>query len=258
MSVDASTAVPEQPSLHAATSAAASAFDPAADAGTEFDRQVAVYVQLGVPALAGLDEAAFRAAVAPLRAEAEALGGAVRAEDSDVPHDDHVPFVLVLAPEVVGPSTLVPAMRRGKLSGITVIDDEEMATYRPVDGVEVPDGFAWLVSGIDTGTTYVNVTPESALAAIRARGRTPLTIAEGIALVVVRPDMLRPNRCFSLAGSRTGTNQRVPAIWISKRQPKLGWCWDRNPHTWLGTASAAQRRGTTQPRGAAPGVTQPA
>jgi len=24
-----------------------------------------------------------------------------------------------------------------------------------------------------------------------------------------------------------------------QRRPKLGWCWDRNPHTWLSTASAA-------------------
>ena len=27
-------------------------------------------------------------------------------------------------------------------------------------------------------------------------------------------------------------------MWISERAPKLGWCWDGNPHTWLGTASA--------------------
>ena len=36
-------------------------------------------------------------------------------------------------------------------------------------------------------------------------------------------------------------DQRVPAFWISEGRPKLGWCWDRNPHTWLGTASCATR-----------------
>jgi hypothetical protein len=41
-------------------------------------------------------------------------------------------------------------------------------------------------------------------------------------------------------GSRAG-NQRVPAVWISERRPKVGWCWDRNPHTWLGAASAGGR-----------------
>ncbi|WP_407937642.1 DUF5701 family protein [Mycobacteroides franklinii] len=34
---------------------------------------------------------------------------------------------------------------------------------------------------------------------------------------------------------------RVPAIWISDGRPKLGWCWDRNPHTWLGMASCRGR-----------------
>src|SRR5699024_5277954 len=98
-----------------------------------------------------------------------------------------------------------------------------------------------LLTGIDTGGRFLNVTPADALNTIRGEGRTPLTLAEGLALVTVRPDMLRPGRCFSLAGSRTGSNQRVPAVWISQRQPKLGWCWDRNPHTWLGTASALRR-----------------
>ncbi|QZN87642.1 DUF5701 family protein [Cellulomonas sp. C5510] len=46
--------------------------------------------------------------------------------------------------------------------------------------------------------------------------------------------------CFSLLESRA-RNQRVPAVWISARAPKLGWCWDRTPHTWLGAASAGGR-----------------
>ena len=40
-----------------------------------------------------------------------------------------------------------------------------------------------------------------------------------------------------LSGSRRG-DRRVPAMWISARAPKLGWCWDGNPHDWLGVASA--------------------
>jgi hypothetical protein len=37
-------------------------------------------------------------------------------------------------------------------------------------------------------------------------------------------------------------NQTVPAIWInSEKHPNLGWCWDRNPHTWLGSASCIGR-----------------
>ena len=75
---------------------------------------------------------------------------------------------------------------------------------------------------------------------ILAAGRSPLTIDEGIALMIQQPDAIAPNWGFSMAGSRRG-DQRVPAFWVSEKRPKLGWCWDRNPHTWLGTASCATR-----------------
>ncbi|MBB4854840.1 hypothetical protein HNP40_002232 [Mycobacteroides chelonae] len=115
--------------------------------------------------------------------------------------------------------------------------DPDVDVYQPI--VDIPQQ-AYLLTNTDTGSEFCNVTPESAGAAITARGRTPLTIEEGIALVTLHPDMLRKNKCFSLAASR-GKGQRVPAIWISDRRPKLGWCWDRNPHTWLGTASCGGR-----------------
>ena len=58
------------------------------------------------------------------------------------------------------------------------------------------------------------------------------------------PEVLEKNKCFMLAGSRArARDRRVPALWISERAPKLGWCWDGNPHTWLGTASAGGRLG---------------
>ena len=151
---------------------------------------------------------------------------------------DDVPFVLVLPG--LDLNDVAPAMRRGTRLGVSVIDRDEAPTYRPLPGVEVP-AVPYLLWGVDTGSELCNVRPEDALVTITGRGRTPLTIDEGVALVVVRPDMLRPNKCFSLLASRTGTNQRVPAVWISERRAKLGWCWDRNPHTWLGAASAADR-----------------
>ena len=149
-----------------------------------------------------------------------------------------MPFVLVLPG--LDLNDVAPAMRRGSRLGVSVIDRDEAPTYRPLPDVEVP-AEPYLLWGVDTGSELCNVRPEDALVTITGRGRTPLTIDEGVALVVVRPDMLRPNKCFSLLASRTGTNQRVPAVWISERRAKLGWCWDRNPHTWLGAASAADR-----------------
>ncbi len=84
--------------------------------------------------------------------------------------------------------------------------------------------------------------PEAALPTLAGRGRTPLTVAEGVALITQFPALLEHNKCFSLAGSRAD-DRRVPALWISKRSPKLGWCWAGAPHTWLGVASAGRRVG---------------
>jgi len=225
------------PTVTAPRSAAATAFEPSASPLDEFDRQVRTYAETGVAALLGLDETGLAELVAPLRA----VVGRDASSWSHAPakEDDDVDFLLVLRTEDVNDA--VPAMRRGTKLGVSVIDRDELATYTAVDGVEVPDARAYLLTGIDVGSEFCNVPPESALVAVRERGRTPLTVEEGVALATVRPDRLRPNRCWSLMGSRTGTNQRVPAVWISERRAKLGWCWDRNPHTWLGAASAAAR-----------------
>ena len=207
---------------------------PRSDAQAELDRQVEAYVALGVAAVAGLDARRLAEAVEPLRAVLPAPDAPTGAADPA----DHVPFVLVLD---VDPNDAAPAMRLRARHGVSVIGREEAATYVPIEGVR-PPAAPYLLLDVDTGSDLCGVTPQDALGVIRGRARTPLTVAEGIALTVVRPDLLRPNRCYSLLASRAG-NQRVPAIWISERRPKLGWCWDRNPHTWLGAASAGARVG---------------
>ncbi|ROS23923.1 DUF5701 family protein [Cellulomonas sp. PhB150] len=226
---------PALPTAAAPPSPAATAFDATAGAVAELERQVTAYVELGVPALLGLDGPGFRALVAPVSQVVAALDPTPAATQAD----DAVAFVLVVPG--IDANDLAPAMRRGAKLGVSVIDRDEAPTYLPLPDLEVPTG-PYLLWGIDTGSEFCNVRPEDALRTVVGRGRVPLTIDEGVALAVVRPDMLRPNRCFSLMGSRTGTNQRVPAVWISERRAKLGWCWDRNPHTWLGAASATGRR----------------
>jgi Family of unknown function (DUF5701) len=222
------------------------AFDPARSSAEEFDRQVDHLVASDYPALLGLDEAAFRDGLAPLAAVAATqliTRGAhqerTAAPSADSNDGDWVPFVLVIA----GALPLDEAANRMTLNGRAarlMLTPEEIPGYRALPSVSLPDATAYLLMDIDAGSEFCNVTPESALVTITSRGRSPLTIAEGIALVTHRPDKLRKNKCFSLSASRRG-DQRVPAIWISERAPKLGWCWDRNPHTWLGSASAGGR-----------------
>jgi hypothetical protein len=121
-----------------------------------------------------------------------------------------------------------------------MLDAEEARAFEPIEGMEIPDGDYELVD-VNTGMDLRNVTPDDALPRIREAGRSPLTLEEGLALLAQHPDAVDVNAGFSLLGSRCG-DKRVTAIWVSKGAPKLGWCWAGNPHTWLGSASCADRR----------------
>jgi hypothetical protein len=209
------------------------AFDP----GSEFDRQVATLVGKGYPELTGRTEDAFRRLLAPLRRVAVERGASV-----NPPTPARMPFLLVIGDELVPPDE---AMRRTELNGRPGFADFEPADLRrfaPIPGLPVPDGPAYLIFDVDRGKETLNVTPDRALELITAQQRTPITVAEGIAFVTQHPAALEKNNCFSLVGSRCG-DRRVPALWISKRAPRLGWCWAGNPHTWLGSASCADRAG---------------
>lgn len=196
--------------------------------------QVDRLVTLGYPQLAGRSEDAFRALLAPLVDAATHL-----------PAEGDAPVVLVVTRDVVRPEDSVPLLRLGGGTRPGFVDrnhaDGDLAGYDPLPELGVP-GPAYLVTGVERGEEFCGVAPQDALPVIRSRGRTPLTIDEGIALVTHAPHLLEKNTCFMLAGSRRH-DRRVPALWISEKAPKLGWCWDGNPHSWLGVASAAGRLG---------------
>jgi hypothetical protein len=191
--------------------------------------------------LAGCSEDEFRRRVEPLRSQAEEIDG--------VDSPSEVPFVLVATRDLVVPESTVPLLRLWGPSGPGTkpgrVDRNhaagDLAGYHPIEGCE-PPGSAYLLVDVQRGEEFCHVRPEDATRVIRSRGRTPLTIDDGIALVTQVPQVLEKSRCFMLAGSRRH-DRRVPALWISERAPKLGWCWDGNPHTWLGTASASARLG---------------
>jgi hypothetical protein len=226
------TAQPPEVTITAATATVA--------AITVLDRQVETLLALGYPALAGLTETAFTDRLAPLCETAATL--------PDLPEEDQpgrASLVLVVTREVVDPERTVPLLRlapKGTKPGVVDRNHGEqgLAPYRPIEQVALPGAGAYLLLDVDRGEEFLGVRPEEALPVVLGRGRTPLTIEEGIALVTHAPQVLEKNRCFMLSGSRRG-DRRVPAMWISERAPKLGWCWDGNPHDWLGVASASGR-----------------
>ncbi|CAM5456833.1 DUF5701 family protein [Streptomyces aurantiogriseus] len=211
------------------------------DAGTEFDRQVRNLTDLGYPDLAGLDPERFTALLAPLRDLA--LGAAPTPYD---PEGGRVPFLLVVSREVVPIEQTMPLTTlRGKdKSGFVDRSFEPGALERfvAIPSTALPDRRAYLLFDVERGEEFCDVVPNDAMDVIAERGRTLLTIEEGVALVTHFPQLLVKNKCFSLGGSRS-SDRRVPAIWISRNTPKLGWCWAGNPHTWLGMASAGGRGG---------------
>ncbi|ROO88207.1 hypothetical protein EDD29_5869 [Actinocorallia herbida] len=210
------------------------------DAEAEFDRQMAVLVEHGYPEGAGLDPEGFTALLEPLR-------GSVRTATAPDPEGGTVPFVLVVTREVVPiewamPRTSLPRKRGPGKPGFVdrSFEPGSIERFVPIDGVELPDARAYLLLDVERGEEFCNAVPEDAMAVIVDRGRTLLTLEEGIALITQFPGVLVKNKCFSLGASRCG-DRRVPALWISGNAPKLGWCWAGNPHTWLGMASASGR-----------------
>jgi hypothetical protein len=204
-----------------------------ADLAALLDRQLDTLIAKGYPALAGLDDAAFAAHVDKLEPLLNDLAAGQASDDAALP------FLVVVR------STLVPTVAAVELfevkgkPGWTDMQDE-IDGYKPIDGVDVPDAPVYLLADVRTGSESLGVTPADALPAIRAAGRTPLTVDEGVALVTQLPSSLTDLNAFQAVGSRAA-NKRIPSFWMSKGAPRLGWCWENNPHSWLGSASAAAR-----------------
>ena len=198
------------------------------EAEIEFDRQIDALVASRLPEAQDLSENCFRAWVEPLR---DLL--------PDVPGEgEGIPFAVVVPNLAVVPVLETVQMVGG--AGFTTMTEDDLAGFRPLPELAVPAG-PYLLLDIDPGADTLNSPPAEVLSGMADGGRSPLTIAEGLALLVSDPGVLRSRNCFSLAGSRAG-DKRVPALWVSARRPRLGWCYQGAPHTWLGTASCAGRR----------------
>lgn len=182
------------------------------------DAQVDRLVTLGWPALAGLSERAFRARL-----------GSVQGAG-----------VLVVTRRLVDPWSAVASLELRGRSDFTSMTQPELAAFVPLPALGVPDVDAYLLQDVSPGPDTLDLPPSAVLPTLVEAGRSPLTVEEGVAVVAQQPELLSDENCFSLAGSRCG-DKRVPAIWLSSRRPRLGWCWEGAPHTWLGTASCAGR-----------------
>jgi len=197
----------------------------------ELDRQLTT-IQERYGDIAGVDRERLVSSVEKLR-------GLLPDVATTQPTEGNVPFVVVVRSTLVATVAAVGRVTVREKPGWTDMADE-LDGYRPIEGAEVPGADAYLLLDVSTGPETLNVTPADALPRVRAAGRTPLTIDEGVALVTHHPDVLTTGNAFQALASRA-ENKRIPSFWVSKGAPRLGWCWEGNPHSWLGAASAAQR-----------------
>ncbi|KUM70153.1 DUF5701 family protein [Streptomyces curacoi] len=203
-------------------------------------------VELGVHESAGLS-------AAELRAWAEAAEATAGRQATAGGEDT----LLAVHPDRAPASALAPLLRHDGKPGFVVTDMPDVDPFAPLDTVALPEGPLYLLTGLDRGDRMANWSPDEALPALAAQERTPLLLTEGIHWVLQQPEALERNHCFMTIGSRlrkaNGTlDARTPAIWISngtgrdgrerRNAPKVGWCWAGNRHTWLGFASATDRR----------------
>ena len=200
--------------------------------GSQAEKLIAV----GVAQSAGLSAATVRAFAASAGADRQDVLLAIH-------HD--------LAPA----TSLTPLLHHGDKPGFVVEDMPDVDQFTPY-GVEVPDAPMYLVHGLDRGDHLANWSPEEALPELTNKNRTPLLLTEGIHWVLQQPAALERNQCFMTIGSRLrkangSYDSRTPAVWISngtgrdgrerRNAPKVGWCWWRNRHTWLGFGSTTGR-----------------
>ncbi len=163
--------------------------------------------------------------------------------------------ILAVHPALVPASRLTRLLTHRDKPGFVVADMTDLDQFAPIQSISVPDAPLYLVHDLHRGDEMRNWSPDEALPAIDAVGRSPLTISEGISWLLQEPRLLEPNHCFMTIASRISRGQRLdartPAIWISggtgrdgrlnKHAPKVGWCWAGNRHTWLGFASTSHR-----------------
>ncbi|GAA1940068.1 DUF5701 family protein [Nocardioides marmoribigeumensis] len=161
--------------------------------------------------------------------------------------------LVALAPGSVPVDLLATLLTLGDRTGFVVEDLTDVEKFLPTVGL--PAGQAYLVHGLDRGDDLRDRRPSEALPELERRGRSPLTLQEGISWLLQVPAVLADNHCFMTVGSRrprpSGYDARTPAIWISRGTgrdgagrrgaPKVGWCWWNNRHTWLGFASCTGR-----------------
>ena len=109
---------------------------------------------------------------------------------------------LVIHPSLVPAARLAPLLTRLGKPGFVVPDMTDLGRFGLIPEVEVPEVPLYVLKGVARGDELRDWSPEEALPEILGRGRTPLTISEGISWLLQDPSQLEPTHCFMTIASR--------------------------------------------------------
>jgi hypothetical protein len=168
--------------------------------------------------------------------------------------------LLVMHPHHAPASQLVPLIGHNSKHGFLVVDMPDVDDFAPIDSVRLSAGPLYLINRLDRCDHMANWSPDEALPAITAAGRTPLSLSEGIHWLMQQPEMLQRNHCFMTIGSRLpkpngSLNARTPRSGsttapaatgqTTATPPKARWCSAGGRHT--GSASPQPPREPNSP-----------
>ena len=89
-----------------------------------------------------------------------------------------------------------------------------------IDLVKTPDNLYWMYH-IDAGESVLNKSPNEAEKIFKKQSRSPLIVAEDIALTTHTDVLLR--HYVIATGSRYIESDGVPVVWLNDDRPWLGW-----------------------------------
>ena len=96
---------------------------------------------------------------------------------------------------------LAPLLRHHDKPGFVVEDMTDLEQFVPIAASGLPDRPLYLMRDPTAGM-HAELDSRRSAARHPERGRTPLTINEGISWLLQEPKMLEPNHCFMTIGSR--------------------------------------------------------
>lgn len=208
------------------------------DAVTEFDRQVDMLSQRVGNNVFRYDISKLQQQTADLRTKISELDAAQGVREGNIP------VVIVFRTQVASYNNLLCQLHYKGRKGYIEMTPKNPENFLDIDSLAIPESDIYALWDVDTGRSMLNISPSNSIDILESRGRTPLTMYEGVQCVLTTPEILTDKQRFNaiqMPGSRIDGDQRVPSIWISKGAPRLGWCWFGNIHTWLATASCKSR-----------------